>query len=545
MNKLIFIFLLYIFLIPSCSGDKHDYLKFTHNEIGFSRACSYYILHNPDLMDIPSYKLDSLKVNSFNIIHGEVSNYGWEWEVVEKYKVNTPVYKNKKVEYDCLNNLTGLTGKCKKNVKELSHYKIIKQKKIKYKKFGKNSFNSNKIKIKHNGKQLVRFCANIERVYILGRGWTIEVDHIPQFDVYTYPEWVWWNSSWSYTRNISISNTVKDLTNYQVKINQNFSTEYSEGKINTTCKDIRFTYYNATAGTETLIPHWSESCNFSLNDNMTLWVNVIYLENNTNTTVYMYYGNLAADSVSNGTNTFLQWHGVESSSFYTTNTTTVPDVAYRGKVKVGGTENVIFGLAQENAFATNSIYIQEYISWHCGALAGGSHTSQDSGIPIVNDQYYIVDFYYTSGLVKYYVDGTNIDNVTTNLPTVNLGPFMSISTGTGESNWALSRKYASPEPTYLIGAEETPPIPTLSKIFFYGKDEFNLIDNAGNIVKINNGEYLNDSGVDYLIKLKIKSQSMNIIDSIKLIKNNVFYFGVVMAFLIGIISLMIVFTKSK
>ena len=52
----------------------------------------------------------------------------------------------------------------------------------------------------------------------------------------------WWNSSWNYRKPINISNTAGNLTNYQVKIVHNFSAEYSAGKINTTCNDIRFTY---------------------------------------------------------------------------------------------------------------------------------------------------------------------------------------------------------------------------------------------------------------------------------------------------------------
>jgi len=114
----------------------------------------------------------------------------------------------------------------------------------------------------------------------------------------------WYFSNWDYRKPINISNTAGDLTNYQVRIVHNFSAEYSAGKINTTCKDIRFTYYNASADTETEIPFWIEACNLSSDDNMTAWVNATYLENNTNTTIYMYYGNSSASSASDGDATF-------------------------------------------------------------------------------------------------------------------------------------------------------------------------------------------------------------------------------------------------
>ncbi|MCK4429271.1 MAG: DUF2341 domain-containing protein, partial [Candidatus Aenigmarchaeota archaeon] len=121
-------------------------------------------------------------------------------------------------------------------------------------------------------------------------------------------------NNWSYRQEINISNTGENLTNYQVKVVYNFSTEYSAGKINTTCKDIRFTYYNATADSETEIPFWVETCNFLSSDNMTTWVNVTFLEDNTNTTIYMYYGNPSASSASNGTNTFELFDDFEGTS---------------------------------------------------------------------------------------------------------------------------------------------------------------------------------------------------------------------------------------
>jgi hypothetical protein len=107
------------------------------------------------------------------------------------------------------------------------------------------------------------------------------------------------NITWKYKRAINISNTAGNLTNYQLQIIYNFSQEYAQGKIQQHCEDIRFTYYNSTSGNEYEISYWVEQCDLIANDNATIWVRVPFLENNTNTTIYMYYGCPEAQSKSN------------------------------------------------------------------------------------------------------------------------------------------------------------------------------------------------------------------------------------------------------
>lgn len=116
----------------------------------------------------------------------------------------------------------------------------------------------------------------------------------------------WWNGSWSYRKPVLISNIAENLSGYQVKITDNLSSQYSGGKIKETCVDVRFTYYNSTSENETEIPYWIEECNLSESANATVWINVTYLENNTNTTIYMYYGNPDASNQSNITTIFLK-----------------------------------------------------------------------------------------------------------------------------------------------------------------------------------------------------------------------------------------------
>jgi hypothetical protein len=120
----------------------------------------------------------------------------------------------------------------------------------------------------------------------------------------------WWNDTWVYRRNITVSNSGGNLTNYQVKIVANLSD--SKQNMSQSCDDIRFTYYNSTADNQTELNYWIEYCNLSASDNITVWVNVTYLQNNTNTTLYIYYGNPSAQNLSNGSKTFLYFEDFSS-----------------------------------------------------------------------------------------------------------------------------------------------------------------------------------------------------------------------------------------
>jgi Uncharacterized conserved protein len=76
----------------------------------------------------------------------------------------------------------------------------------------------------------------------------------------------------------------------------------SAGKMRSNCGDIRFTYLNTSDNKEYEIPYWIESrCNTA---NTIIWIKVPYIPANGNATVYMYYGNPDATSISNGSAVF-------------------------------------------------------------------------------------------------------------------------------------------------------------------------------------------------------------------------------------------------
>ena len=102
---------------------------------------------------------------------------------------------------------------------------------------------------------------------------------------------------------------------FQAKITVNTTYFIEGGKMKSDCSDIRFTWLNETSGNEQEIPYWIESgCN---SDNTIIWVKVPKIPANDNATVYMYYGNPDATSVSNGTQVFEFFDDFEGTSLDT------------------------------------------------------------------------------------------------------------------------------------------------------------------------------------------------------------------------------------
>ncbi|MCX6819577.1 MAG: DUF2341 domain-containing protein, partial [Candidatus Aenigmarchaeota archaeon] len=111
-----------------------------------------------------------------------------------------------------------------------------------------------------------------------------------------------------YRKQINISNTAGNLTDYQVNLTVNTSQLISAGKMLVSCNNTRFTWLNSSSGQEQNISYWLESgCNTS---STIYWIKVPFLKNNTNTTVYMYYGNSAANSTTLFNSTFTKQFNV-------------------------------------------------------------------------------------------------------------------------------------------------------------------------------------------------------------------------------------------
>ena len=104
----------------------------------------------------------------------------------------------------------------------------------------------------------------------------------------------WWNDSWSYRKTITISELSGSiLTDYQIGLTVAYDSDMQSD-----FDDIRFVDGDNT----TQLGHWRQS--YTASSSATFWVKVTSISASGTKKIYMYYGNAAASSASNGTATF-------------------------------------------------------------------------------------------------------------------------------------------------------------------------------------------------------------------------------------------------
>jgi hypothetical protein len=324
----------------------------------------------------------------------------------------------------------------------------------------------------------------------------------------------WWNYSWLYRKQINITSTSGNLTDYQVPINITFIS----GKMNADFSDLRFTYYNFTTGAETEIPYWIES---KVDSSWAyVWIKVPFLRNATfgNNTVYMYYGNPSATSKSDGDATFLFFDDFPGTSLNTTKWTHVyvggnNDCSPLDRTTVSGSYLLLQGQAddQDAPHCDKMLYTNTNFSlpiaidfinfrvpnwggtgsagWYRGVASGvadwawtdsnTTHTkfdelgrnlttksagtsSSSSDIAMDPTVYFNQTIIWLSNNVSWIVNSTFMSNLTTNVPSVSLPVILRVShwgttsypSGRIDVDLVRVRKYTSPEPTYSIEEEE-------------------------------------------------------------------------------------------
>ncbi|MEM0481028.1 MAG: DUF2341 domain-containing protein [Candidatus Aenigmatarchaeota archaeon] len=96
-------------------------------------------------------------------------------------------------------------------------------------------------------------------------------------------------------------NSGNDLNDYQVLITLDTASLINAGKMRSDCGDIRFTDSDGI----TLLNYWIEpnTCNTHYTK---IWVKVPYIPANSNKTIYLYYGNPSATSLSNVEDVFIR-----------------------------------------------------------------------------------------------------------------------------------------------------------------------------------------------------------------------------------------------
>jgi hypothetical protein len=103
----------------------------------------------------------------------------------------------------------------------------------------------------------------------------------------------WWDTDWGCRKAITISNSsASALANYQVKIDVSY-----ESAMQSDFDDLRF-----ASASDAPLDYWLESKTDS--SSATIWVEVDSIAASGDTIIYMYYGNPTASSASNGDETF-------------------------------------------------------------------------------------------------------------------------------------------------------------------------------------------------------------------------------------------------
>ncbi len=106
------------------------------------------------------------------------------------------------------------------------------------------------------------------------------------------PQQNWWNTNWKQRSPITIQNPGNTLTNYQIKLNLPYDSDMQND-----FDDLRF----VESDHSTLLSHWTESKNPG--NQATIWIKIPSLPSGA-TTIYAYYGNTQASSISNPSTTF-------------------------------------------------------------------------------------------------------------------------------------------------------------------------------------------------------------------------------------------------
>jgi len=308
-------------------------------------------------------------------------------------------------------------------------------------------------------------------------------------DGLTLEAWVspsgWWNTTWQYRRNITIDNTANanTLTNYQVAINLTY-----DSGMQPDFSDIRFTWYNATDGTETEIPYWIER---KVDSSWAyVWVKVPEIPPNSIATVYVYYGNTTpVSSESNAKETMLVYDDFSNSSefnewskeyyvregsptfnyFYVNyNTSTgspAPSINMRGDQSTDWASYIFVITRNITKASAAELAVRAYYraaSGYSGStvtnarLFGYNSTGPASTSTEAFEHVYVAGGTYDTG----WKNGGEVI-------TSGLSGFSDVKIGFGfvdawghnwnQRNWydnIIVRQYVSPEPTYSIGAEE-------------------------------------------------------------------------------------------
>lgn len=480
--------------------------KLIYSKADLGRGEALFLVLNPLETDVD---VSSLDFQFKKVVGTEIESYEMFTNISEEYEV--PVYDTREVEINCTpSNTTNETKdtkelvsleeeKCYVNESYISGYETKTREKwvpIKSLKPGKSYVKLIGKWQPHLGEQSVDWIPEITFTSKdLGTTDSLKL---------VRDDWAWWNSSWTYKREINVSNEAENVSNYTVKLvfnssNFNFSNAKANGE------DIRF-----VNSTDDVLNHYI--FNWSSSGDSWVFVTIPFLENDTTTTIDMYYNNSDASSTSNGYNTFPLFDDFEGASVntsiwnnpygtisinngalelepvgtYRSMAASVDEFDYGFRIYYSGTKNyqdyLSFGFGRPNEdasyyrpgdayighFAANNNYAgghlfmnPSYDGWSSERLLD-TITSDISFATNWVDQQYVIDLddNYVESLLNYQTDDFRSATNATYTPTESHIFLYNREGGLGGSpgsrfEYVMVTKYIGPEPTYTIGSEET------------------------------------------------------------------------------------------
>lgn len=304
-----------------------------------------------------------------------------------------------------------------------------------------------------------------------------------------------WLSGWQYRKAVPIAGGSEAAANYPVPVTVHYGAGAdsaghvylnSHGLVDFT--DLRFT----AADGITALPYWVESKTDS--DQALVWVRVDAIPT-AGASIFVYYGNAAAASASDGAATFLWWDDFSDSSVLSKFTGATGYCTFsNGQMTLTGTggwrelwpvATFSLGIAcRMSAVHSSSVgTIQQYglarntagmpgVVFHDNGGVGKTRTCdgiaanyQNTPLGTAN---VIQECVALPGKARYIYDGVECSGspTTVNAPTGNLGVYLGSEKGTITIDWALVRPCIDTEPTAsTAGAEEVDNVPYLSASF--------------------------------------------------------------------------------
>lgn len=330
-----------------------------------------------------------------------------------------------------------------------------------------------------------------------------------------------WLQGWQYRKPVYITNTLpSNLNNYQVRIELN-SSNFDFTKAKDDGSDLRFTLSDGS----TLIPYWIQEWD-SVNQRGIVWIKVPQIPANSTVVIYMYYGNPAAVDESNGDKVFIFFDDFEGTSLNYTKWVVVEQEPI-----IGDSLCIINGGNSIEAIRTVKTFTAPFIvhyrlkplstigDWDSGIAVGITQTQLLGFIDDTSNYLTIMQLWWwrpdrvpTSrsdyvNFHEYQVIMLTDDNIFSDLTDgrVNDDRHDRSASGyiwlvndnddsgnAGIYDWIFVRNYASPEPKYILGAEE-------SYYFYVSEVEIGFNNIVSNAVRL-----------DFIVRLKFNISSVDV-----------------------------------